>query len=125
MKLSMLEVLDAHRGLPALADKFLKTGEIVRAVEVAQLVRALTPSVEVFKVTQTAMLNAHGEEDRQTRGRIIVAGTEGEEKFKEGQLALLTQELDLPVQKIPVEAVDLENIDVEAFMSMEPLIELK
>ena len=123
MKLTMIEVLDAHQGLPALADKFLKGGNVKGAIEVAQAVRALTPTVEVFNITQAALLNAHGTVDKAGR-QTIMAGTEGEINYRNGQMELLAQEFDVDVSPIPVTADDLQSLDVTMFLKVTPLVEL-
>ena len=123
MKLTMLEVMDAHRGLPALVDRFLQFEKMDRALVVAGYIHKLQVHVEVFQITQTALLNAHGQMDKDTRQKVVLAGTEGFEKYRDAQRELLESVLEVGVELIRVTAADLQGLDHNAFIAMSPLLE--
>lgn len=121
--MTMLEVLDAHRGLPTLVDRFLKLQALNRALEVANVIRALQVHVEVFQVTQTALLNMHGTMDPDSRQKVVFMGTDGFEPYRDAQKELLESVVEVGVSKIEVTPKVMDGMDPTAFIAMSSLLE--
>ena len=124
MKLTVLEIVNAHKGLPALVERLLAIGEVGRALEVSATITELQKYAEIFQLTQSALLNAHGVKDRDTRQNIIVAGSDGFEKYKKAQSEMLEREMEVGVELIVVNAEEMQGIDPVAFVRMSRLLTL-
>jgi len=125
MKLTVLEIVNAHKGLPALVERLLTLEEVERALEVSAVIGELQKFVEIFQLTQSALLNAHGEKDRETRKKIIVAGSDGYEKYQKAQEELLSREMEVPVELINVAPIEVKGLDPLAFIAMSRLLSVQ
>ena len=122
MKLTMLEVINSHRGLPFLVERLLVLGEVERALEVAGVVGQLQPKVEMFQLAQSSLLNAHGTTDRATQQKVITAGS-SVEKYSSAMGKLLEEEIEVDFDPILVYPKEVKGIDKDAFVSMAPVIQ--
>lgn len=125
MKFSTLDILSIHRGLPALVERLLTTGEVKRAFEVSGVIRKFQPEVEVFRINEAALLNAYGEEERGSQNKVIVATSKGFQGYIDAYQQLMEQEHEINVDLIPVTTEEIQGMHYESVIQISPMLVLK
>jgi hypothetical protein len=125
MKLTTLEILNANNALPGLVQHLLQLGEVHRALNVSGTIRKLRPEAEVFQINQAAVLNAYGEEHRQSQQRIVSSDSETFEQYQEAMRALFDREITLNIEPITITAEEAQGLDAQTFISLSCIIEIE
>ena len=124
MRLSMMEILDAHRGIPALVESLLLAGEVQRALDLGTMSRKLRPEVEVFEINRGALVNAYGVIDRDSRRKELMADSEQFPLYEKAMRTLLDREVSVNVDKFPVLAQEIQELERDAFIAVSAIVTL-